>query len=85
MAYAASGLKLMVPHLGSGPAVWHYASGDARTTIEGAGYFSDAGQRGMKTGDAVIVSAGGASALATIHSVTGVSSGTATINAAVLA
>lgn len=85
MAYAASGLKLLVPHMGAGPGVWLYNSTDARTTVEGAGYFSDATQRGMKVGDVVIFADSDSGYVTTIHSVASISSGAATINAAVLA
>lgn len=84
MAYAASGLNLLIPRITGGPAVFHYSSADAHGTVEGAGYFSDGGDRGMKVGDTVIVVDNDAVAT-TIHTVTTVTAGAATINAATLA
>jgi hypothetical protein len=50
---------------------WIYGPGDAHATVEGASYFSDGGQRGMRVGDLVFVieaAAGGT----TCHSVSSV-------------
>ena len=38
-----------------GGSIWRYASTDPIATVEGAGYFSDGGQRGMKLDDIVFV------------------------------
>jgi hypothetical protein len=49
-------------------ATWIYGPGDAHATVEGAHYFSDGGQRGMRVGDLIFVieaAAGGT----TCHSV----------------
>lgn len=76
--------KCVLPGVGGGPALWVYTSADARTTVEGAGYFTNATDLGLKLGDIVIVvyTTGYAT---TIHAVSAVSAGAATINAAVLA
>jgi hypothetical protein len=84
MSYSASNLKLQIPGMGGGPALWNYTSADARTTVEGASYFSDALQRGLKLGDTVVV-VYTTGYVTTIHSVASVSGNAATINAAVLA
>lgn len=85
MAYSGSGLKLMVPGMGTGPAFWSYQSTDAHGTVEGAGYFSDATDRGLKAGDIVVVADTDGGYPTTIHSVASVSAGAATLNAATLA
>jgi hypothetical protein len=85
MSYSASiPPKLLVPGVGGGPGIWIYTSADARTTVEGASYFSNAKQMGLKLGDVVIViyTTG---YVTTIHSVASVSGNAATLNAAVLA
>lgn len=58
-------------------AVWIYGPGDAHATVEGAGYFTDGGPKGMRVGDVVLVieaAAGGTTA----HSVTAVAAAPAT-------
>jgi lipid-binding SYLF domain-containing protein len=84
MAYASTGLILLVPGVGAGPAVWYYKSNDAHTDVDGAGYFSNADDRGMKDNDIVIV-VDEDTATTTIHHVSGVTAGAATIAAATLA
>ena len=84
MAYSSAGLKLLVSGVGGGPAVWYYISNDAHTDVDAAGYFSDAANRGMKDNDIVIV-VDEDTGTTTIHHVTGVTSGAATIAAATLA
>lgn len=89
MAYGASGLKLLVPGLGSGPSIWYYTSTDAHGTVEGSLYFTDSGTAGkfkMKVGDIVfVVDSDTGPGNTTIHSVTVVTSVGATISAALLA
>lgn len=85
MAYATAGLKLVVPGMGSGPAIWYYTSTDAHGTVEGSLYFSDSAARGMKVGDIVIVVDNDTAGNVTIHSVFVAGSTGATINAALLA
>lgn len=85
MAYSASNPpKLLVPRIGDGHGLWIYVSADARATVEGANYFSNGLDLGMKVNDAVIVVVSSSGAT-TIHAVTESSADGATINAAVLA
>lgn len=83
MSYATSGLILLVPGVSSGPSVWYYKSNDAHTDVDASGYFTDATDRGIKDNDIVIV-VDEDTATTTIHHVSGVSSGAATIAAATL-
>lgn len=86
MAYATAGLKLIVPGMGSGPAIWYYTSTDAHGTVEGSLYFSDSAARGMKVGDLVfVVDSDTGPGNVTAHSVTVAGSTGATINPALLA
>lgn len=85
MAYStANPPKCLVSGIGGGPQIWNYTSGDARTTVEGANYFSNAKQLGMRLGDTVVV-VYTTGYVTTIHSVSATSGNAATINAAVLA
>lgn len=91
MALSASGLNLLVPGIGGGPALWVYTSTDAHGSVEATDYFAAMGaggasNRGMKVGDIVIVvDSDTGPGNTTIHSVSAVDSdGNATINAAVL-
>jgi hypothetical protein len=84
MAYDGTKLNLIKSGVGGGPNLWDYTHSDLRTTVEGASYFSDAKQRGMKLGDKVIVCYT-TGYLTTTHAVASVSGNAATINAAVLA
>jgi hypothetical protein len=84
MAYDNTKLNCLVAGVGAGPAIWDYTHSDARATVEGASYFSDAKQRGLKLGDKVIVCYT-TGYVTTIHAVASVSGNAATINAAVLA
>lgn len=83
MSYANTGLKLVQTGVSGGPNLWNYTSADARTSVEGAGYFSDGTDFGMKLGDTVIV-VYTTGYVTTIHSVSAVSGTACTINAAVL-
>lgn len=83
MAYATAGLVLLVPGVGSGPAVWYYKSDDAHGDVDAAGYFDDATERGLKDNDIVIV-VDEDTGTTTLHHVSGVSSGAATLAAATL-
>lgn len=85
MTYDSTKLKLIKSGFNGGPALWDYTSGDAHGTVEGASYFSNAKQRGLKLGDKVIVCNSGSNYDTTIHAVKSVSGNAATINAAVLA
>lgn len=84
MAYTTASLKMTVSGLGTGGVgEWNYRTADARATVEGAAYFSDAVARGMKLGDQVVVVVT-PGYLTTIHSVSVLSATAATVNAAVL-
>lgn len=85
MAYSPSNPpKCVAANLGSAPAVWVYTSADAHGDVDATGYFSDGADRGMKVGDVVIVQTTPGYAT-TLHSVSAMSGGAATIAAAVLA
>lgn len=86
MAYASSGLRLMVPRIGGGPAIWMYTSADVHTDVDAADYFSDGDDMGMAVNDVVIVVKTTATIGATVHVVTAVTTGgAATVAAAILA
>jgi hypothetical protein len=57
MAYAITNPPhVLVPSLGGkGPQVWGYESADPRATVNGADYFSNGDELGMRVGDLVIV------------------------------
>lgn len=57
MAYATTNPPaLMQAPIGNNlPAMWIYSSADAMATVDGSGYITDGGSRGMKVGDIVIV------------------------------
>lgn len=85
MSYATTNPpKLLVPSTSASPAIWVYTSADARATVEGSAYFSNAVDLGMKLGDIVIV-VYTTGYVTTIHAVSVLSATAATINAAVLA
>jgi hypothetical protein len=68
MAYSNTGLRLLVPGVGDGPALWIYSSTDAHTDVDAAGYFSDGADFGLKANDVMIV-VDTDSATTTIHGV----------------
>lgn len=85
MAYeVANSPKCVVHGIGSGPSIWVYTDGDAHTDVDAAGYFTNAGKLGMKVGDIVYVQ-NTTGYTTTLHSVSAVTAGAATISAAVLA
>jgi hypothetical protein len=47
--------QCMVPSIGNMPAVWTYKSADAKATVVGAGYITNAKPLGLKVGDIVLV------------------------------
>ena len=55
MAYSNTGLRNLIPRIGSGPAVWIYSSADAHTDVDASGYFSDGADFGLTAGDVMIV------------------------------
>lgn len=86
MAYAVTNPPMcMVPSMGNKPAIWTYASEDVHTDVDASGYFTNGGALGMKVGDFVMVAKTTATVGATLHVVTTVSAGAATVSAAILA
>ena len=83
MSYAASGVKLLVPGMGAGPALWYYKSNDAHTDVDADGYFATAGDLGMKDNDIVFV-IDEDTGTTTLHHVTGVTAGAGTISVGTL-
>ena len=55
MAYATAGLHCIVPHVGGGPALWHYVGVDVHGDVDAAGFFTDGDAKGMRVGDTVMV------------------------------
>lgn len=58
MAYASNELRLLVGGAMSnlsGPNIWSLDTADGLTTVDTAGYISDALKRGMRVGDVVVV------------------------------
>ena len=85
MAYSASNApKCIAVGVGNAPSVWVYASADIHTDVDAAGYFTNGGKLGMKVGDIVFVQ-NTSGYTATLHAVSAVSAGAATVSAAVLA
>lgn len=81
MAYATTNPpQLLIPGIGDAPSVWLYSSVDAHGTVEGAGYFTNGVDLGLKANDVmIVVDTDGAAC--TIHSMlSGI-----TVNAAILA
>jgi len=69
---------MLVQGVGGGPAVWLYNSEDAIAEVDGAGYFSNAGDLGMKEDDIMLV-VNTTGNLATIAKVGALASGAATV------
>lgn len=85
MAFAASGLKLLVPGVGGGPQVWYYKSDDAHTDVDATDYFALMNTYGMRDNDIVLV-VDEDTGTTTLHHVSAVDSdGNVTIAAATLA
>lgn len=84
MSYSTSNPPVKVAGgLGSGPTVWQYSSTNIHTDVDAAGFFTNGGDLGMKVGDTVFVLDTG-TPTTTIHQVTAVSSGAATVSSATL-
>jgi hypothetical protein len=54
MAFDRSRLQCVANHGGNGPRLWTYKTTDALGTVDGAGYFNDAGDI-LKLGDIIFV------------------------------
>ena len=56
MAYATTNPPVcIVPRIGSQAAMWQYVDGDAHTTVDTAGYFTDGADLGLVANDIMIV------------------------------
>jgi hypothetical protein len=55
MAYATSNPPILLTQSGNARRVWLYASTDAMTLVRVSGYFTDGYNRGMRSGDLVLV------------------------------
>lgn len=59
MAYDTKKLSLVVHTIErQGPSLWTYVTSDSLATVLGAGYVSDAGNKGLRLGDIVFVGSG---------------------------
>lgn len=54
MAYETSNPPARVAGTIGGRSIWHYYDGDAKATVVGAAYITNALELGMKTGDIVL-------------------------------
>lgn len=86
MAYVATNPpQLMVPRMGSGGAIWYYASTDVHTDVDASDYFTNGSDLGMKVNDVVLVVKTTATVGVTAHIVSDVTAGgAATVAAAIL-
>lgn len=76
MAYVTTNppIKIMGGGLdGTAPSVWAYKSADGASTVDGSGYITDGGSRGMKVNDYVLATDAATPPLTTMHSVVTVS------------
>lgn len=75
MAYVPGNLSLVSQPVGGvGAQVWSLRGTDGATTVDGAGFISDGGNRGMRVGDIVIYTDTDASPPAvSVHGVNSVS------------
>ena len=56
MTYATTNPPcLLVKRVGDSGGLWWYSSADAIAAVDAAGYFSNAGDLGMKSGDCVFI------------------------------
>jgi hypothetical protein len=73
MTYATSNPPALSSQAIAGLRVWEYTSADAIADVDGAGYFTNGGDLGMKVGDIVFI-VDTANSLSTISQVSTVSS-----------
>lgn len=78
MAYTGNTFSQLAGTIEGGFKLWVYTTGDALATVKGAGYFSDAVNRGVEVGDIVLVINTATPAFA-IYAVSAVSAGAATV------
>jgi len=55
MAYSSAGLQRIGPQNSNAPTLWTYATSDALTTVDGAGYFNSAAGL-LQVGDWILCS-----------------------------
>lgn len=81
MAYSTSNppLRVVSANDGATPSIWAYASADAWSLIEGAGYFTNASNLGMRLGDIIIATETDNGYGTSIHAVSAIASGAATV------
>src|ERR1700680_2770097 len=58
MAYVTKQLSKIAQDLGGGQSLWTLFGSDSIATVLGAGYITDAGNKGMRLGDWVLVASG---------------------------
>ncbi len=75
MSYVPAQMNVLVPHVGQGPALWHYIGVDVHGDVDAANFFSDGDDRGMRVGDNVLVNDSTTPFGATLHQVTVVTAG----------
>lgn len=82
MAYSTANPPAMLADQsdGSTPRLWVYTSTDDPATVAGSGYFSNGGNVGMRTGDAVIIRESDNAYAPVIASVASVTAGAATVS-----
>ncbi len=88
MPYSVTNPPIAIAQGGGGASstLWYYASEDAHTDVDAAGYFTNGHELGMRVGDGVIVVKTTATVGATTHAVSSVTvGGSATIAPAILA
>jgi len=79
MAYATSNPpSLIADRIGGGGSLWLYKSADVDSTVNGAGYISNASALGMSVGDLVLV-IDTTTPKGSFHYVASISSGAATL------
>ena len=77
MAYEPDKLAVMAQSI-NGPTLWHYGGTDAVGEVNASGYFTDAGAKGMKARDFVLVRGANAGAGALMY-VSAVTAGAGTV------
>lgn len=86
MAYSTSNPPVLIAQpIGTGPAIWVYASEDVHTDVDAANYFTNGKELGMRINDVVHVIKTTATIGVTSHVITEVSADGATVSAAILA
>lgn len=81
MTYATSNPPAATSQTLTGASIWTYKSADAIATVDGAGYFTNGGDLGMKVGDVVFIvdTANGLTTISQVSTVSSTSPGATTI------